>query len=727
MKNQNKIILYFIFTFIFTIILPYANNSKIEDVITSLREIAYSYYMRGESIQANINKDHFFSPEEATSQNINYLVSTSFTTTVYQELLNIVVPYSPADLLLYAKNNLTNPEVFAYADKYEEILNMRIYDPENEKKYKLVENPSFEYILSLIKIGDLLVHSGHAFIVYDLIKDEKESVIDAIIIESTVNGKHINSKIQKQSIYLPNGQYFSSSGCGLFWRSQLNTDLEEGLLEGTIGINKLSKIYYWKNIDTFYKAPEYAILRFINSDANQNAILNYKNIYSYWKGNFSDCDPIELSDKNKDRIRFKHLYIEKTVNKINNNIVQLGESLIYKIVIKNMGKTNYADDLIVTEYLSSFVTYKSRKENKKIVSFKEDKNNRQLIWNLGKLKKGDEFIINYTVNVSNGNAKDLIESKGFVANISSSTIFNVIGNNLKKEQMNLIKNSYDALKKKFNGKILINEIYKKAFNIDIQFDKFNIKELIINSNLSSTSVDTLNLNKTNPFSEAVLNKYWSSLASINFSYIKGGEEVTIYNLKNFEYFISSEYNLRREDYIFKETLKTGDILIYTNYHDIEYTLENEKLDKKNITNENGEYAYVYIDGKGFVGVNYGDDGKPNTLDDRNEFNYKYYKDNNLSLYLSTEEVSEEFFESDILQTLFIKDYYAILRPSLCFDFPYTPEKNKSKKSYGLIIFFIILIIIIVLIGVYVLLKFLKLKKQGKEFNFKNLKEQPLLG
>ena len=171
MKNQNKIILYFIFTFIFTIILPYANNSKMEDVITSLREIAYSYYMRGESIQANINKDHFFSPEEATSQNINYLVSTSFTTTVYQELLNIVVPYSPADLLLYAKNNLTNPEVFAYADKYEEILNMRIYDPENEKKYKLVENPSFEYILSLIKIGDLLVHSGHAFIVYDLIKD----------------------------------------------------------------------------------------------------------------------------------------------------------------------------------------------------------------------------------------------------------------------------------------------------------------------------------------------------------------------------------------------------------------------------------------------------------------------------------------------------------------------------------------------------------------------------
>ena len=391
-----------------------------------------------------------------------------------------------------------------------------------------------------------------------------------------------------------------------------------------------------------------------------------------------------------------------------------------------MGKTDYTDDLIVTEYLSSFVTYKNRKEKKKIVSFKEDKENRQLIWNIGKLKKGDEFIINYTVSISSGNPTNVIESKGFVANISSSTVYNVIGNNLKKEQINLIKNNYDALKNKFNGKTFINEIYKKAFNIDIQFDKLNLTELINNKDVNSRSVTSISLNETHPFFKAVLNKYWSSLASIKYSYIPEGEQVTIYNLKGFEYFVSSERDIKREDYIYKETFKTGDILIYTNYHDIEYTLQNGILDKKNITNENGEYAYIYIEGKGFIGVNFGDDGIPNTLDDRNEFNAKYYKDNNLTLYFSTTgNVSEKFFEIDNLQTLFMKDYYAILRPSLCFDFPYIPEKN--KKSYGLIIFFVILIIIIILIGVYILVKYLRLKKQGKEFNFKNLKEQPLLG
>ena len=106
-----------------------------------------------------------------------------------------------------------------------------------------------------------------------------------------------------------------------------------------------------------------------------------------------------------------------------------------------MGKTDYTNDIIVREFLSAFVIYKSRKENKKIISFKEDKKNRQLIWNIGKLKKGDEFIINYTVKFSNGKTKDLIESKGFVVNIPSSTIYNTIGINLKEKQMNLIKNS----------------------------------------------------------------------------------------------------------------------------------------------------------------------------------------------------------------------------------------------------------------------------------------------
>ena len=309
MKNPNKIILYIIFilTFIFPIILPYVSNSKYEDVQASLKEVAYSYYMRGTNIQLNLAKSRFFLPEEATEQNINYLVASSFIANIFQDLLNIIIPLSPNELLAYAKNNLTNPEVIAYADRYEEILEMKVYDPYNEKKYKQIDNPTFEYILSLIKIGDVLVFPGSTIIIYDLIKNEDNNIVDAIFIDSIINnGRHINTKIQKNFINLPNGITFSSPGFSLFWNSNLNNDFEEGLLEGTLSLNQLSKINSWKNINNIlYKATQYAILRFINNDTDQNAILNYKAVYNY-KGNFSDYDLIELSNKNKDRVKFKH-------------------------------------------------------------------------------------------------------------------------------------------------------------------------------------------------------------------------------------------------------------------------------------------------------------------------------------------------------------------------------------------------------------------------------------
>ena len=47
---------------------------SIEDVQKALQEVAYSYYMRGKNIQYNTLKLDWFNPEEATEQNINYLL-----------------------------------------------------------------------------------------------------------------------------------------------------------------------------------------------------------------------------------------------------------------------------------------------------------------------------------------------------------------------------------------------------------------------------------------------------------------------------------------------------------------------------------------------------------------------------------------------------------------------------------------------------------------------------
>ena len=132
--------------------------------------------------------------------------------------------------------------------------------------------------------------------------------------------------------------------------------------------------------------------------------------------------------------------------------------------------------------------------------------------------------------------------------------------------------------------------------------------------------------------------------------------------------------------MYKNTLKTGDILIYKNSNDEINILENKKLVKKTITNEDGEYTYIYIEGKGFVGVNLGNDRLANTKDDRNEFNSKYYTDNNLELYLCAINPNNEKLEIYNLQTLLGKDYYIILRPSLCFDFQ--GEKKNTKIFYS---------------------------------------------
>ena len=66
-----------------------------EDALKAVQRVAYSFYMRGPKIQYNSNKGNpsWFAPEEATSQNINYMVCATFTKNVYYDLLGIKIPY----------------------------------------------------------------------------------------------------------------------------------------------------------------------------------------------------------------------------------------------------------------------------------------------------------------------------------------------------------------------------------------------------------------------------------------------------------------------------------------------------------------------------------------------------------------------------------------------------------------------------------------------------------
>ena len=139
------------------------SSSTLEEVRIASQEVAYSYYMRGKYIQYNPNKDHYLSPEEVTRQNINYLVCTSFTTTVYQELLSLTIPIFPQSLLDYGRENIDNVEVIVYSYVREDgKMEMRLCDENNN--CKTIINPSLDDVIPYLQVGDVLCIVGMDFL-----------------------------------------------------------------------------------------------------------------------------------------------------------------------------------------------------------------------------------------------------------------------------------------------------------------------------------------------------------------------------------------------------------------------------------------------------------------------------------------------------------------------------------------------------------------------------------
>ena len=63
-----------------------------------------------------------------------------------------------------------------------------------------------------------------------------------------------------------------------------------------------------------------------------------------------------------------------------------------------------------------------------------------------------------------GEKRTVIESRGFIGKIQSSTIYNTIGINLNEVEISLLNIKFDELKGIYNGTKLIDEIYKQALN-----------------------------------------------------------------------------------------------------------------------------------------------------------------------------------------------------------------------------------------------------------------------
>lgn len=640
--------------------------TKFSEFEKAFKEVAYAYYMRGGNLQYSQRKFTLFPPEEATSQNTNYIICSSFVRNVYNELLGIKTPRLTSDLLKYSKDYFGSPEVIGYGykniDKNTDVISvMKLIDnPEG------IQNPSLNDIIPYLRVGDIMTYTGHTILVYDLIRDENDNIIDCYILESGAgDDSRVNSKIWQGGNYL-------------YYNTIKSTELINDFDEGSIHLTRLTKLNEWNNINRVTEEElnnsnnvtkkEYSILRFVDKDSFGNAILTYSG--KIYEDNDYDKQELILSNENKDRLKYRKLYIEKTVDVHADDLVVANDELTYKIVVKNNSENNYDDEINVTEKLSDYVTYKKYNVNKSNAVFNSDLENQTLTWNIGKLKSGDEVIIKYTVVVKEGYYGEIIESTGKVENIDSAVVRNKIGNNLTDSQSHDIEEKYNTLKSQYSGKELINEIYKQAFGIDLKIDKFDITDLIYNTKLTRYEADTIGLNTGNSFYNLVLNKYWSCMCNDINSTTKR------YNLKYWKEYYEPD---RRADTVYGENFKTGDILIYTNSNDVYFKKINGVDTPFTVTYENGEYAYIYIEGKGFVGVNYGNDGVSGGQDDRNEFVPQYYNDNELALY--TKKSNEEFLKFANYQTLLAKDYYVILRPSIAVDLvPMELDVNYSDKN-----------------------------------------------
>lgn len=207
-----------------------------------------------------------------------------------------------------------------------------------KKSEKEIAITSIKDVIKYLKVGDILTVDGHTVLLYKTINES-----EAIYIESAhgIGKDVVNTKINK------NGNH------NLYLNEKINPDFKENITQGSVGICYLSTYTKWININN---TLNYTILRFIHEDKAGNAILKYKTPL-FDEDKAKNITIISLSPTNLARIKFKHLFIEKMVDKINNNIVDKSENLTYKIRVKNAGDNDYSYNLYVLEKLSEKVEY----------------------------------------------------------------------------------------------------------------------------------------------------------------------------------------------------------------------------------------------------------------------------------------------------------------------------------------------------------------------------------
>ena len=612
----------------------------------AIQEVAMAYYRDGMNIQyESSRRSTWLSPEQITSQNTSYTVCSGFTQSVYYEALGMYLPTATNQLVKYGSlyyGEPDHPDIVFYTDDIQE----RTSTPEARADI-------LRELMDFLQVGDVVVyyrnnHSGHALLIYDFVYDDAGNRVNAIVLNSRANFDKSTNKISK----------------GLSWNDEPVNE-QTGVDEGTIKCTTLDMLL--ENMGSpNVPAQHMTVLRPLAlGDGTYNKM---KGSGGYWEDANCTSEVAEyaITESAQQRLKYPGIEIEKTVDAFTGNTVEPGGVMTYRIDVTNTGPEAYGS-LTVTENIPT----------DSVVLLGRDQTD-ELSWTIESLGPGQTETITYSVRVRLDNrllGKEVI-STGTVAGIPSCEIHNPIAYSLTPEQEALLKLAYNRLKGIYSGAELIDQVYSEGIG-----EKLNLSDLVLGAQYSSESdsneIRTINekcvpyfsqtdvnalintyygytcrkleLNTRNPFSKLILNHYYSAVAT---PYEYDSETETgqiqqdgVIRPYFWEYHSSTSpeesMHTDRAMRVYPETLQTGDILLYANTND-------------EVTGESGTYAFIYLD-DAFYGVNKNPDGT----------------EKNVIAAVNGK-------GADNLQTLFAKDYYVILRPSIAMERP-VPEVETAPQ------------------------------------------------
>ncbi len=671
--------MYLFFSFFLLITLVPINVSAEERVngeygdydtaIDIIQESMKDYYLREDRLQYNYSRAGYgnFSPEEATYQDNKHLVCASYTYSSYVEAFGVsssegfpIYNYSITDAgANYYNTNKNNPakldgNYLLYYEKKSESI-----------KYVYNNNESINDFIQMIQPGDLFTYTGHAMIAYAKV-ERSPGVWDILMLNST-GGSVMKSRIDGTSQVF---HHLSPSSHGQ--SPTLHVDKE-----GTIKFFWLSESSFVKNGNINCSKEECTAIRMFYKNGNK-AVFNY---------------PISPNEYNKSllRINYPGLFVEKTVDKIDNNSVYLNDELEYTITIKNMSNltdhsSNY-DKLYIIEELEDTVQY---------ISSNGEKDNNKIVFTVDNLNAGQAISLKYKVKVKDNlnNLNKTITSVGKLKKSLTDEVYistGVVENKIIPTTKRMIKSyneCYDEYSSSKSGLDLINSIYICAYGKDFHFDAFDFHNFIKNDPISAKGKKNAVVFKSNLsedyllYKDMILNNLWGGLVelSTNSTNDEDSNSTELDNEYQEEKYTlprwSGDVSSTRARNISKDFFKDGDVLIYH----VDYSSTKSSLKH---TKEDGMYAYIYLDGR-FVGIN----GSGETS--RNEFTYDYYSINGINIkshlysgYDSLTDTNRDEVLSIVnYATLFDKDSYVILRPELVIkeiyniDVSVAPTKSK---------------------------------------------------